>query len=162
MGHIAFSPDLQAQAIISRESEHESYDIFLHQHNLERAGLEYEIAALELDLTPIRTISKQHLQKHWFIPGPLSHKGWLPTEDKFTLIASPKIPSESEVLRHCSYEPESRLSNLPLSIYNLIVFADKIGAPDETLLTMLLMYMKKFKKRVWRPLSIKYHIMQPP
>jgi hypothetical protein len=154
-GHIAFNPDLQAQAIISRESELESYDIFLHQHDLERAMLESAIEALELDLAPIRTISKQHLQKHWFIPGPLSHQGWLPTEDKFTLIASPKIPSEAEILRHCSYEPESRLSNLPLSIYNLIVFSDKIGAPDETLLTIILIYMKKYKESIMDCLDTK-------
>ena len=37
-GQIAFNSDLQAQAMIFRESEHESYDIFLHEHNSERLG----------------------------------------------------------------------------------------------------------------------------
>ena len=42
-------------------------------------------------------------------------------------IQQDKIPPEAEILRNVSYEPDSQLSNLPLSIYQLLKFVEKIG-----------------------------------
>ena len=51
-------------------------------------------------------------------------------EDSYELIQIKKCPSETEILRQFDYKPESQFSNLPLSIFNLIHFADKIGEDD--------------------------------
>ena len=64
------------------------------------------------------------------------------------MLICTKVPPESDIFRHISYEPESKLSNLPLSVYNLIHFADKIGADDRNLLTMLTIYLKKYKPHI--------------
>ena len=37
------------------------------------------------------------------------------------IIQNTSCPNETEILRHISYEPESQLSNLPLSVVNLII-----------------------------------------
>ena len=49
------------------------------------------------------------------------------------------------VLRTISYEPGCVLSNLPLFIYNLIYFGDKIGATDGCLLQMICAYLCKYR-----------------
>jgi hypothetical protein len=61
------------------------------------------------------------------------------------MIQQTKVPTQDETFRHISFEPETGLSNLPLSIFNLITWADEIGATDTVLLTMLTMYLKKYK-----------------
>ena len=71
--------------------------------------------------------------------------GWLPGDDSYIMIQQTKAPSQDEIFRHVSFEPETGLSNLPLSIFNLISWADEIGATDTVLLTMLTMYLKKYK-----------------
>ena len=71
------------------------------------------------------------------------------------MLICTKVPPESDIFRHISYEPESKLSNLPLSVYNLIHFADKIGADDRNLLTMLTIYLKKYKPHILDTLDTK-------
>ena len=47
------------------------------------------------------------------------------------------------------------MSNLPLSIFNLIHFGDAIGATDDVLLTMICIYLKKYKPTVLESLDTK-------
>jgi hypothetical protein len=62
---------------------------------------------------------------------------------------------KEEIVRHISFEPESQLTNLPLSIFNIIQFADQIGATDQTLLTMLIIYLRQYKPVVLETLDTK-------
>ena len=82
------------------------------------------------------------------VPKGNSIVGWLPGEDSYVMIQQTKVPSQDETFRHISFEPETGLSNLPLSIFNLISWADEIGATDSVLLTMLTMYLKKYKPSI--------------
>ena len=52
------------------------------------------------------------------------------------------------MFRHISFEPETGLSNLPLSIFNLISYADEIGATDLVLLQMLTVYLKEHRPQI--------------
>ena len=61
--------------------------------------------------------------------------GWIPHEDSYQLIQNHTVPPQDEIFRHISFEPESQMTNLPLSIFNLIHFGDLIGATDDVLLT---------------------------
>ena len=74
--------------------------------------------------------------------------GWVPSEDQYVLIQNTKPPSTDEILRRVSHEPETGLTNLPLSIYNLIHWADEIGATDTVLLSMITCYLKKYKSHI--------------
>jgi hypothetical protein len=47
------------------------------------------------------------------------------------------------------------MTNLPLSIFNLIHFGDSIGATDQILFTMLTIYLKKYKPTVLDTLDTK-------
>ena len=71
-----------------------------------------------------------------------------PYQDKYVMLQNTTCPAESEIMRHISYEPETTLTNLPLSIHGLLLFADKIGATDQLLLTMLSIYLKKYRSNL--------------
>ena len=86
---------------------------------------------------PIRYISNQSNVKGHIIKKQNHVLGWIPHEDRYLVIQNTSCLNETEILRHISYEPESQLSNLPLSIFNLIHYSDKIGATDEILLCVL-------------------------
>ena len=96
-------------------------------------------------MAPIRTVSTQSNQKHLVVTRGNSILGWLPGEDSYVLIQNTKTPTQDEIFRHISHEPETGLSNLPLSIFNLISWADEIGCTDAVLLTMVTVYLKKYK-----------------
>ena len=110
---------------------------------------------LEHDYIPIRLLSNQLNQKNLICPTNNSFLGWIPHLDTYKLIQNVKPPPKEEIFRHISYEPESQLSNLPLSIYNIITFADQIGATDQTLLTMLSIYLKQYKPTILETLDTK-------
>ena len=90
-------------------------------------------------------ISSQTNNKHLVITKGNSLIGWLPGEETYVLIQQTKAPPQAEIFRHISHEPDTGLSNLPLSIFNLISFADEIGATDTVLLQMLTIYLKEHK-----------------
>ena len=71
------------------------------------------------------------------------------------MIQNVKPPPKEEIFRHISFEPESQLTNLPLSIFNIIHFADQIGVTDHTLLTMLVIYLRQYKPVVLETLDTK-------
>ena len=69
------------------------------------------------------------------------------------MIQNSHCPSEPTILLQTSWEPESKLSNLPLSVFNLIHYADKIGATDDVLLQILTCYLKKHKPSILETLD---------
>ena len=109
----------------------------LMQHEMEIRG---HLHNLELDFHPIRFVSNQSNVKGQIIKKQNYCLGWIAQDDTYVMLQNTTCPSESEVLRHISYKPGCNLSNLPLSVFNLIHYADKIGATDEILLQM---YLKK-------------------
>ena len=90
-----------------------------------------DLRNLELDYLPIRYISNQSNVKGHIIKKQNYSLGCIPHEDSYQLIQNTNCPSETEVLRHVSYEPESQLSNWPLSVFNLIHYANKNGASND-------------------------------
>ena len=80
---------------------------------------------LEKDLTPIKPLTTSNNQKYWFMQKNLYTVGWNPITNDYEKVQQDKVPSESEILRNVSYEPDSQLSNLPLSIYQLLKFGEK-------------------------------------
>ena len=58
-------------------------------------------------------------------------------------------------MRHISYEPATKLSNLPLSIFNLIHYADKIGATNDVFLQMICAYLRKYKPTLLDTLDLR-------
>ena len=126
-------------------SSYDAYAWTIQRLATQEQALWDELHSLEGEMAPIRTVSTQSNQKHLVVPKGNSIVGWLPGEDSYVLIQQTKVPSQDEILRHISFEPETGLSNLPLSIFNLISWADEIGATDSVLLTMLTMYLKKYK-----------------
>ena len=103
---------LQAQT----QAHQTAYDRLRHH--------EIQILDLERDYVPIRYVSNQSKQK-----GHIIKKQHL---DRYLVIQNTTCPNEPEIIRHISWEPETQLTNLPLSVYNLIHYADKIGAPTKS------------------------------
>ena len=129
-------------------SSYDAYIWTIQRLATQEQSLWEELHSLEGELAPIRTVSTQSNQKHLVVPKGNSIVGWLPGEDRYVMIQQTKVPSSDEVFRHISFEPETGLSNLPLSIFNLITWADEIGATDTVLLTMLTVYLKKYKPSI--------------
>ena len=115
----------------------------------------HELALIERNYIPIRLLSNQSNQKNLICPKNNAFLGWIPHLDSYQLIQNVKPPPKEEIFRHCSYEPESKLTNLPLSIFNIISFADQIGATDQTLLTMLTIYLRQYKPLILETLDTK-------
>ena len=99
--------------------------------------LRLDLTTIERNVHPIRLLSTQSNQKNQTIQKQNSFLGWIPHEDSYQLIQNTKVPPNDKIFLHISFEPESQMTNLPLSIFNLIHFGDSIGATDEILLTML-------------------------
>jgi hypothetical protein len=53
------------------------------------------------------------------------------------------LPSDQEIARLISTHPETKSINIPLTICSLIQYADVIGASDDSLLQMILIFLKK-------------------
>ena len=117
--------------------------------------LRQDLAIIETNFHPIRLLSTQSNQKNLICPKQNSYLGWIPHLDSYQLIQNTKVPPHEEIFRHISFEPETQLTNLPLSIFNLIHFGDAIGATDQILLTMLTIYLKKYKPAVLDTLDTK-------
>ena len=117
--------------------------------------LQQELSDIEAQFLPIRLLSTQSNQKNLIVPKQNSYLGWIPHLSIYVKLICTKTPAENDIFRHISYEPESKLSNLPLSVFNLINFGDEIGADDKNLLTILIIYLKKFKPAILETLDTK-------
>jgi hypothetical protein len=134
------------QAILN--SAYDSYVFSINRISFQEQTMRRELDDLERDIAPIRLLSTQSNQKHLVITKHNSLLGWIPSEDQYVLIQNSKPPSSEEILRRVSHEPETGLTNLPLSIFNLIHFADEIGGTDTVLLSMITHYLKKYKSHI--------------
>ena len=83
----------------------------LMNHELQ---LREDLRALELDFIPIRYLSSQSNVKSHIVKKQNHSLDWITHDDKYILIQNSTCPPESVVLQHVSWEPESKLSNLPL------------------------------------------------
>ena len=129
-------------------SAHETYVNSMSRLTAQERSVREELTDIELDFMPIQLLSCQSNQKHLIVNKHSSLLGWMPSEDQYVLIQNPKPPTENELWRRVSHEPETGLSNLPLSIYNLIVLADEVGATDAVLLIMITTYLRKYKHQI--------------
>ena len=99
---------------------YESYAYTVSRLTNQERVVRSELEDIERDIAPIRLLSTQSNQKHLVVNKHNSLLGWVPSEDQYVLIQNSKPPSPDEILRKVSHEPETELTNLPLSIYNLI------------------------------------------
>ena len=67
-------------------------------------------------------------------------RGWVPSKQAYVLLQNNKTPPDAEVFKHISFEPETNLSNLPLSMSKLKTYSESIGADDKCLLNMIIQY----------------------
>ena len=142
---------LQAQI----NSAHEACSNSIQRLHQTEGQLRRDLAVIERNFHPIRLLSTQSNQKNLICPKQNSYLGWMPHLDSYQLIQNTKTPPHEEIFRHISFEPETQMTNLPLSIFNLIHFGDSIGATDQLLLTMLTIYLKKYKPSVLETLDTK-------
>ena len=69
--------------------------------------LQQELADVEGQFLPIRLLSTQSNQKNLIVPKQNSYLGWIPHLDIYQKLICTKVPPESDIFRHISYEPES-------------------------------------------------------
>ena len=81
----------------------------LMQHEMEIRG---HLHNLELDFHPICFISNQSNVKGQIFKKQNYCLGWIAQDDTYVMLQNTTCPSESEVLRHISYEPGCNLLNL--------------------------------------------------
>ncbi len=135
----------RVRLVTALRSAYDSYVWTTTRLTAQEKALWNQQQTLEGELAPIKMISSQTNNKHLVITRGNSLIGWLPGEETYVLIQQTKAPPQVEIFRHISHEPETGLSNLPLSIFNLISYADEIGCTDTVLLQMLTVYLKEHK-----------------
>ena len=106
------------------------------------------IQRLTEELLPIRVITTQQNQKHLLCTKDSRTLGWVPHQNNYEMIVNTKLPEKDTILRQCSFEPTTKLSNLPLSIFRLIKYSETIGLSDAQLLQCILTYLKEQKPLV--------------
>jgi len=127
----------------------EYHRIKIQRIQTEETHLQQEYNDLKKSLLSIRFLSNQSImadnqiiEKHW------AQVGWIPSIEEYQLIQNNTPPPEQEIMRHISFHHDTKLSNMPLSIYNIMTFAEEIGATDDVLLSMIISYMKKHKQDI--------------
>ena len=118
---------------------------------------EYEKRKTELglELPAVKELTKSNHQKYWFMNKSCATLGWNPVTNNYEKVKQEKIPSEAEIMRQVSFEPDSQLSNLPLSIYQLLKFGERFGATESCLISIIVIYLKKHKEAVLDTLNTK-------
>jgi hypothetical protein len=71
------------------------------------------------------------------------------------MVTATKTLTTSDILKVVSWHPSQKSTNVPLSIKNIIIHADKIGLNDDSLLQCILIYLKKCKPEIYYAISPK-------
>ena len=148
-------PNDQARIHADLTTAHGSYMYAITRLMRQETTVRQAISDLEEDFIEIQLLSTQGIQKYLIVTKHLKQLGWLPSEDDYVMIQNPKPPPCEEIFRRVSYEPQTKMTNLPLSIYNLIVMADEIGATDSALLSMITTYLKEHRPDILDVLDTK-------
>ena len=69
--------------------------------------------------------------------------GYNPYTDSFEMVVKPSQPQDQHILRCAAHHPQQKLFNLPLSLLNLLNYADRIGCSDAMLKTILIIFLQK-------------------
>ena len=87
-------------------------------------------------------------------------KGWIPSNQEYSLLKNNKAPPDAEIFKYISVEPETSLTNLPLTISKLIDYSETIGADDKCLLNIIVQYMNRYKKELMNTMESKKHSLR--
>ena len=128
-----------------------TYKNQIAQLETRKRSVNEEIDAMEFIASP-ETINKNLiLHSHNMV------KGWVPSTQKYTMLKNTKTPPDAEIFKNISFEPETNLTNLPLTISKLISYSEIIGADDKCLLAIILQFMNKYKKDLMNTFEPKKH-----
>ena len=111
--------------------------------------LQQEIEALKAEADFIQLVPKSKNERFWILSSETGQVGFLPATGNHELVLATKNPSESDILKVVAWHPSSKSTNVPLSIKNIILYNDKLGLNDDSLLQCLLMYLKKCKQEIY-------------
>ena len=123
------------------------------QHEVDRIQQEIETIQVEADF--INLVPRSKNERFWILSSETGQLGFLPATGNHELVIATKNPSESNILKIVALHPSSKSTNVPLSIKNIILYADKLGLNDDSLLQCLLMYLKKCKPEIYYAVSPK-------
>ena len=68
--------------------------------------------------------------------------GYNPYTNQFEMVVKTSQPQEPHILRCAAHHPQLKLFNLPLSLLNLLNYADRIGCSDAMLKTILIIFLQ--------------------
>ena len=94
-------------------------------------------------------LHKSKSEIYWLLNNENCVLGFIPAINSHKKIVNSKIPPEHDIFRHISFHPQTKTTNLPLSIKNLITFADTIGLSDQALSLIILTCIKKHKNDIF-------------
>ena len=101
--------------------------------------------------------SPETINKNLILHSHNTVKGWVPSTQKYTMLKNTKTPPDAEIFKNISFEPETNLTNLPLTVSKLINYSELIGADDKCLLAIILQFMNKYKKDLMNTFEPKKH-----
>ena len=85
--------------------------------------------------------SRSKNEHFWVLTSEAGLTGFLPATENHEKLVATKLPSEADITRVISYHTQTKRTNLPLSIRNIINMADKLGLSDEGFLQSILIYL---------------------
>ena len=159
--------DAATQAKFQQEVDMMECDLRMKIHECTLRTQEYQSQILRLENR--KASVNQEIDAMVFISSPEtinknlvlhSHntvKGWIPSAQKYTMLKNTKTPPDAEIFKNISFEPETNLTNLPLTVSKLIAYSELIGADDKCLLAIILQFMNKYKKELMNTFEPKKH-----
>ena len=117
--------------------------------------------AVQQEIRMMQTLpTSSTIQRNLILYQNHSVRGWLPSKENYVLLQNNRAPPDTEILKHICYEPETNLTNLPLSMSRLKTYSETIGANDECLLNMILTYLRKHKDDLLNKFESKKHSLR--
>jgi hypothetical protein len=160
----------QEEAKLIKEKDLMECDLRMKINECDLRRVEYQNQILRLQHRK-RSVN-QEIESMEFIPSPetinknlILHqhnivKGWIPSIQQYTMLKNTKTPPDAEIFKNISFEPETNLTNLPLTVSKLIAFSESIGADDKCLLAIILQFMNRYKKDLMNTFEPKKHSLR--
>ena len=126
-----------------KQALEKSYRAELAYYQARHSQLKNELISLQQQLSPILLVSSASNQRHFFLTSEDCNMGYNPYTDQFEMVIKTSQPQEPHILRCAAHHPQQKLFNLPLSLLNLLNYADRIGCSDAMLKTILIIFLQK-------------------
>ena len=96
--------------------------------------LQTEIEGIQNEADFSNLVPRSKKERYWLLSSESGQVGFLPATGTHEKVTATKTPTEAEILKVVAWHPSQKSTNVPLSVKNIIIYADKIELNDDSLI----------------------------